>query len=123
MLAGPSGSGKHTVATQLSEKYGWTIVDWHKLVSDKMQMMRDRIDFLPNNPLAEDYDIGLSEEEWKSIVDGNPYDAANFLPWLYEFLGHETEKYRPPPQPEGEGELDEEALLKIEEEKKKQEEI
>lgn len=123
LLAGPTGSGKQTVATELSDKYGWKIVDWHKLVSDKMQMMRERAEFLPNNPLAEDYKIGMSEDEWKLILEGKGYDAANFLPWLYEYLDLETEKRRPPVQPEGEGELDEEALTKIEEEKKKQEEL
>jgi len=87
-------------------------------------MMREREEnFVPNNPLAEDYPLGLSEEEWNQILEGKPFDAFNFLPWFYEFMGHETEKRRPPlvPEGEGEGELDEEAKAKLEEEEKKKE--
>lgn len=122
LLSGPKGSGKKTVAKNLSEKYGWKIVDWNALVQNKIKMMKERKEFLPNNPLAEEYPLGLAEEEWNQILEGKPYDASNFLPWFCEFLGHKIEKRRPPPQPEGEGEMDDEAKAKLDEEKRQKEE-
>jgi adenylate kinase family enzyme len=132
-LSGPTGAGKKTVSKVLADKYGWKIVDWNQLITSKINMMRDRDDvLLPNNPLAEDYKLGLSEEEWNVIREGTPFDAFNYMPWFYEFMGHETEKRRPPPKAEGEGEgemdeetkakHDEELLKKEEEEKKKEKE-
>lgn len=125
LLSGPTGAGKKTVAKILSDKYGWRIVDWNELITSKINMMRDRDEInLPNNPLAEDYKLGLSEEEWNLIRDGKPYDGFNYMPWLYEFLGLETEKRRPPPkvEVEGEGDVEEEEKAKLEEERKKKEE-
>lgn len=87
LLSGPAGSGKKTVAKVLNEKYGWRIVDWNEIVTHKIEELRSRESHLPNNPLAEGYGLGLSEEEWNSVLEGKPMDAFSLLPWFYEFLG------------------------------------
>jgi YHS domain-containing protein len=126
LISGPSGSGRKTVAQELSKKYGWKIADWNEIVSGKFTEMRsrDEADHLPNNPLAETYGLGLSENEWNLAKEGKPLDPITLLPWFYEHMGYECEKRRPPPIPEGEGEgeMDEETKARLEEEKRKEEE-
>jgi hypothetical protein len=36
MMLGPRGVGVHTQAEKLSEMYGWKIVDYPKLVKDRL---------------------------------------------------------------------------------------
>ena len=123
LIAGPSGAGSKTVAKQLSEKYRWKIADWNEIVAEKERWMRSMGEEIkPNNPLEENYGLGLSEEDWNLVCEGKPIDSFNLLPWFYEHLNLECEKRRPPPPPpegEGEGELDEEAKAALEIEKKK----
>lgn len=62
---------------------------------------------VPNNP--EGGRIGLSEQELQDIIEGKPFAAWKFIPWLLDELGHSLMK-RPPPPPEekAEGEEQEE---------------
>lgn len=96
LLSGPAGSGKKTVAKALQEKYGWKIADWNEIVRTKISELRARESHLPNNPLAEEYGLGLSEDEWNLILEGKSSDpsitspkiqAYHLLPWFYEYMG------------------------------------
>ena len=120
----------------MNELYGWTIVDFKELVKNRLVELMQMETHIPNNPI-EGGRIGLSETELADIVDGKPFPAWKFIPWILDFLGHPLMKKRPPPpeeKPEGEEEveeLDEETKKKrdaearkkaIEEEKKRKEE-
>lgn len=51
---------------------------------------------IPNNPLPGGR-IGLSETELQEIAEGKPFSAWKFIPWIFDYLGFELEKKRPPP--------------------------
>ena len=90
---------------------------------------------IPNNFVAGGK-ISLSEHELNEIIEGKPFPAWKFIPWVLDYLGHPLMKKPPPPpeeKPEGEPEeeVDEETKKKreaeakkkaIEEEKKRKEE-
>jgi hypothetical protein len=38
---------------------------------------------IPNNPLAEDRKIGMSEEEWAILSNASPFETWKFVPWFY----------------------------------------
>ena len=137
LMIGPKGSGKHVQAKLLSEIYGWKIVDFKKIVKQKLEELIKFDGHIPNNPMHGGR-IGLSEPELQEIVEGKPFPAWKFIPWILHYLGYHLEKKKPPPleeKPEGSGDqdedLDEDAKKKkdaeakkkaIEEEKKRKEE-
>ena len=88
----------------------------------------------PNNPLPGGR-IALSEPELQDVMEGKLFPAWKFIPWIFDYLGHQLDKKKPPPPEEKidepEEELDEEAKKKkeleakkkaLEEEKKRKEE-
>lgn len=125
----------------MSQTYGWKIVDFKELVRSKLEELIKGEGHLPNNPLPGGK-IGLSEPELNEVIEGKPFAASRFIPWILNYLGYPLEKRRPPPvevkEGEGDGadgapaeEIDEETKKKrdaearkkaIEEEKKRKEE-
>ena len=78
---------------------------------------------IPNNP-APGGRIGLNEKELQDIVEGKPFAAQKFVPWIFDYLGFPLEKKRPPPPEEKEGEeVPEEELDEDEKKKRKDAEI
>ena len=41
--------------------------------------------------------IGLNELELSEVIEGKPIPAYKFIPWIFDYLGYELEKKRPPP--------------------------
>lgn len=125
LLLGPRGAGRHTQAQLLSDTYGWKIIDFKQLVKSKIDELIKADAHIPNNPNGGR--IGLSEVELNEIIEGKPFQASKFVPWILNYLGHKLDKKKPPPpeeKPEGEPEpvpeeLDEETKKKREAEAKK----
>ena len=103
-LLGPRGSGKRTMATRLSEKYGWKVVDLLKLYEDKLQFQREqaKTQLLVNNP--EINTCQFTKEEFGNIIGGKQMDRKDTLAFGIEYLGFNVEKKRPPKPEEEEGE-------------------
>lgn len=71
------------------------------MIATRIQELKQEyeIEHHPNNPLAEDRKIGLSEQEWQEVCNAKPFDSAKAFPWFYQNLGLPLEKKRPPPAP------------------------
>lgn len=87
LMIGPKGSGKHVQAKLLSEIYGWKIVDFKEIVKQKLDELIKFDGHLPNNPMIGGR-IGLSEPELQEIVEGKPFPAWKFIPWILHYLGY-----------------------------------
>lgn len=88
LLVGPRGAGVSSQAVAMNQHYGWRLVDFNKIVRDKLA----EIMALPIKPPNNLTTIGpcmvcLSNEELQEIKDGKPFPAWKFLPWIMEFLG------------------------------------
>jgi len=128
LMLGPKGAGKHSQAKLLSDIYGWKIVDFRELIRTKLEELMKAEHHLPNNPLPGGK-IGLSEHELAEVIEGKPFAASKYIPWILNYLGYPLMKKRPPPVQadgaEGEGagagdeDLDEETKKKKEAEAKK----
>ena len=70
-MLGAKGVGKHTQAEKLSQLYGWRVVDFNKLVQEKIQTLFKREYHVPNNPVGGQ--IGLAENELNDIIEGKPF--------------------------------------------------
>jgi len=59
-MLGPKGIGVHTQAQKLSDVYGWKVIDYPKVVKNRLeQILKDDI-HLPNNVVPGTSKIGLS---------------------------------------------------------------
>jgi YHS domain-containing protein len=107
LVVGPSCSGVKSQAEKLSEFYGWKVVDYPKIVRDKLAEINEMAEKLPNN-ISEEGPcmICLSQKELDDIRDHKPFPAAKFMPWILEFLGVPL-ALRPPPPPQAEPNLEE----------------
>lgn len=83
----------------MSEKYGWKIVDYPKLVKERLTTILAEEAHLPNNVDPEESSIGLSQKEIDDIKTGNPFASWKFIPWMLDFLGYALKK-RDPVEPE-----------------------
>lgn len=132
LILGPRGAGVKQQAQNLNDKYGWRVVDFNKIVRDKLA----EIMALPVKPPNNLTTVGpcmvcLSNEELQEIKDGKPFAAWKFLPWIMEFLG--VPLMIKPPVEQKEEELDmstwteaqikehDKKMKKLAEEKKKKE--
>ena len=72
LIAGPSGSFRDEIAGMIEEKYGWKLSNWIDIVGDRIKELHVEYEdeHLPNNPLAEDRKVGMSEEEWTAFTSG-----------------------------------------------------
>jgi hypothetical protein len=119
LLLGPKGVGRHTQAQLLNELYGWKVVDFQKVVKDKLETLMKSVlageTHIPNNPAYVSLGlsrIGLNDSEINDVIEGKPFAAWKFIPWLLDYLGYDLEKKKPPPpEPKEEGiELEDEDL-------------
>lgn len=60
MMLGPRGIGVHTQAKKLSEMYGWKVIDYPKLVKERLTQILQEEVHLPNNIDPDEAMIGLS---------------------------------------------------------------
>lgn len=88
MMVGPKGIGVHTQARKLQEYYGWKVVDYQKIVRDKLNDIFHQDVRLPNNVIIGTSDIGLSKLEIEDIKNGKPFPSWKFIPWILDFLGY-----------------------------------
>ena len=115
MMAGPKGIGVHTQAEKLESQYDWKIVDYPKLVKEKLALILKesegitKEDHVPNNVEEGTSRIGLSWAEIEEIKSGKPCPSGKFIPWILDYLGHKLMK-RPPPPEEPEEAVDPETL-------------
>lgn len=87
LLVGPAGSGVHSQAKFLNDHYGWRIVDFNKIVKEKLAKILSLPMKLPNNlTTVGPCMICMSNEELQEIKDGKPFPAWKFLPWIMEYL-------------------------------------
>jgi YHS domain-containing protein len=89
LMMGPKGIGHYEHAENLHKKYGWTIIDFPKLVNEKMTEILANEVHLPNNVVENLSAISMSQEEINEIKDGKVMPAWKFIPWIFEFLGIE----------------------------------
>ena len=98
LMMGPRGIGVRTQAKKLEELYGWRVVDFKKIVQDKLREILGWEKKPPNNITDEaPCSICLSQEELDSIKSGAPFPSWKFLPWVLEFLGVPLCISDPPP--------------------------
>ncbi|CAD8103243.1 unnamed protein product [Paramecium sonneborni] len=116
-VQGPKCSGKNTVASQLAEFYGWTLVDVEDIVRKKVQAQQERSKHLQSTFDPRVNDIHLTEIEWKEFYKGNV--IKDVLPMVLNYLNIPLQR-----KPVGWGEPkkdDEEQPAEEDEEKKKKE--
>jgi len=77
-------------------------------VRDKLEELGQEELRIPNNP--EGGRIGMSEQELQMVNDGKPIEAAKYVPWILDFLGHKLAKKKPPVVEEEEKEEEEEEV-------------
>ena len=116
-MIGPDGSGKLEMANKLADFYSWKVVNYKKLINDKIEELNRLEVHIPNNP--EGGRIGLKEDELGNINDGKPIDAAKFVPWILDYLGHPLMKKKTVPVEEGQEEQVEEEELDDDTKKKR----
>lgn len=115
MMVGPKGIGIHTQAEKLESQYGWKIVDYPKIVKEKLSTILKesegitKEEHLPNNVEEGSSRIGLSWAEIEDIRSGKPCPSWKFIPWILDYLGHRLMK-RPPPPEEPEPDVNPEEL-------------
>jgi hypothetical protein len=100
MMVGPKGSGYHSQAKLLSQRYGWRIVDFPKIVEEKLADILAMSVKLPNNVSQKGpCKICMSEQELNEIKEGKMFPAWKFLPWVMEYLDVPLQE-KPPTPPE-----------------------
>lgn len=108
LMTGPRGIGVRTQAAMLEDLYGWRVVDFKKIVQEKLSEILAMPVKLPNNITDEgECMISMSEAELNDIKEGKPFPSWKFLPWIMEFLGVEL-RVKDPPPPEEDSATDEE---------------
>jgi hypothetical protein len=102
MMFGPRRAGVLAQAKNLSELYGWRIVDFHQIVQEKLAAIIEIPEKPANNIVTEGpCMLCLSQNELDAIKEGKPFPAWKFIPWILEFLGVPLmQKPAPPPEPE-----------------------
>jgi adenylate kinase family enzyme len=123
LMVGPSCAGVKTQAEKLSEFYGWKVVDYPKIVREKLAEVNEMPEKLPNN-ISEEGPcmVCLNQKELDDIRDHKPFPAQKFMPWILEFLGVPL-AIRPPPPPEAEPNTEEMSEEELKAYNKKQAEL
>jgi len=99
MMFGPSGSGVKTQAQMLSQFYNWKIIDFDKIVQNKLAAVMELVEKPPNNVRTDGpCMVSLSQEELEAIKDGKKFESWKFIPWILEYMGIPL-AVRPPPPP------------------------
>jgi hypothetical protein len=88
LMIGPTGAGIRSQTQALHDHYGWRIVDFNKIVREKLAQILSLPIKPPNNlTTVGPCMVCLSAEELQEIKDGKPFAAWKFLPWILEHLG------------------------------------
>lgn len=108
LMMGPRGIGCRSQAEQLEDLYGWRVVDFKKIVQEKLRDIMSQPLKPPNNITNEGpCMVSMSENELTEIKEGKPVPSWKFLPWIMEFLEIPL-RVKDPPPPEEDSATDEE---------------
>ena len=66
------------------------------MVRSKLDELNSLEIHIPNNPVPGGR-IGMSEQELVDVMDGKVFPTWKYIPWIFDYLGFELEKKRPPP--------------------------
>jgi len=91
-LQGARGSGKHTIAKLLSQKYGWKIIDPIEIVAKTLEKQKNFEKHIPSNWDPKSNSIHFSENEFKELQKGSNVPLQSLLPLVYWEMGLQLQK-------------------------------